>query len=136
MVERLVEEVLQRLNYYVYVVLTLIGFYAMITRAHLLRQLVGLTIFQTSIILFFVSMGAKWGAGLPIAPAEGPALAEDHVNPLPHALMLTAIVVAVATQGLAMTLLVLVRRNFGTLDEDDLFQRLRGGDLESPEPRP
>jgi multicomponent Na+:H+ antiporter subunit C len=121
----ILDELVAHFNYYGYIVLTLIGFYAMITRANLVRQLIGLTIFQTGIILFFVSAAAKWGAGLPIVPEEGPIDPAAHMNPLPHALMLTAIVVAVATQGVAMTLLIRIKRDRGTLDEDELMEQMR-----------
>jgi len=119
------EELIARFNYVGYVALTLIGFYAMITRAHLVRQLIGLVIFQTGIILFFISTATKWAAGLPIAPAEGVPDPADHMNPLPHALMLTAIVVAVAVQGVAIALLIRIKRSFGTLDEDELMERTK-----------
>jgi multicomponent Na+:H+ antiporter subunit C len=122
------DELVAHFNYYGYVVLTLIGFYAMITRASLMRQLIGLTIFQTGIIVFFVSAGAKWGASLPIVDGPGPVDPSAHANPLPHALMLTAIVVAVATQGVAMALLVRIKRELGSLDEDELMNRMRSGD--------
>ncbi len=125
-----VDGLLAHINYYGFVVLALIGFYAMATRAHLVRQLIGLTIFQTSIIMFFVSAGAKWGGDLPIATGAT-AAASEHMNPLPHALMLTAIVVSVATQGLAMALLIRIKRELGTLDEDDIADK-----LERDEPRP
>jgi multicomponent Na+:H+ antiporter subunit C len=132
-VKAVVAELFTHFNYYGYIVLTLIGFYAMITRASLVRQLIGLTVFQTGIILFFISAGAKWGAGLPIAPdGSGPGGAAidpaAHSNPLPHALMLTAIVVAVATQGVAMALLIRIKRDLGTLDEDELVEKMQRDD--------
>jgi multicomponent Na+:H+ antiporter subunit C len=118
----ILDELSAHFNYYAYVVLILIGFYAMITRASLVRQLIGLMIFQTGIILFFISAGAKWGAGLPIV-AEGKVDPAAHANPLPHALMLTAIVVAVATQGVAMALMIKIKASLGTLNEDELRAR-------------
>lgn len=123
--EELLGEIRHHANYYGYVVLTLIGFYAMITRAHLVRQVIGLTIFQTGIILFFISAAAKWDATLPIALGEGPNDPADYINPLPHALMLTAIVVAVATQGVAIALMIRIKAELGTLDEDELTERPR-----------
>lgn len=114
--------VLAHVNFYGYIILTVIGFYAMITRTHLVRQLVGLTIFQTGIILFFISLAAKWGGDLPIAQGYEQPDAADYINPLPHALMLTAIVVAVATQGVAMALMIRIKREFGTLEEDEFAE--------------
>ncbi|MGM0574883.1 MAG: sodium:proton antiporter [Myxococcota bacterium] len=118
------DELMARLNYIGYVGLTLIGFYAMITRAHLMRQVVGLVIFQTGIIVFFISTAAKWGGALPIAVGEGTPAPVEHMNPLPHALMLTAIVVSVAVQGVALALLIRLKRTYGTLDEDELVQQM------------
>lgn len=134
--DALLDELVEHYNYYAYVVLILIGFHAMITRTHLVRQLIGLTIFQASIILFFISTGAKWDAALPVVPVDGAVSAADYSNPLPHALMLTAIVVAVATQGLAMALLIRIQREFRTLDEDDLVEAMQKRDLDLLEPGP
>lgn len=120
----LFDELLAHANYVGHVGLTLIGFYAMITRAHLMRQLIGLVIFQTGIILFFISTATKWGGALPIATGPGTAEPAVHMNPLPHALMLTAIVVSVAVQGVAIALLIRLRRSYGTLDEDELVERM------------
>lgn len=122
--QELLAEIQHHANYYGYVILTLIGFYAMITRAHLMRQMVGLTLFQTGIILFFISASAKWDATLPIVQEQHPASPDAYINPLPHALMLTAIVVAVATQGVAIALLIRIKAEMGTLDEDELMERL------------
>ena len=121
----LLDELIAHFNYYGYVALTVIGFYAMITRANLVRQLIGLTVFQTSIILFFISAGAKWEGNLPIAVTGVASDPSAHMNPLPHALMLTAIVVSVATQGVAMALLIRIKRDLGTLDEDALMEQMQ-----------
>lgn len=119
------EQLVEHLNYVGYIALTLVGFYGMITRAHLTRQVIGLVIFQTGIIVFFISSAAKWGAGLPIAPHDGQATPDAHMNPLPHALMLTAIVVSVAVQGVAVALIIRIKRSFGTLDEDEIVARMQ-----------
>lgn len=125
------DQLMEHFNYVGYIALTLIGFYGMMTRANLVRQVIGLVIFQTGIILFFISSAAKWGAGLPIAPSDATPLPADHMNPLPHALMLTAIVVSVAVQGVAIALLIRIKRSFGTLDEDEInaqMQRVTPGE--------
>ena len=110
---------LERLNYFIYVVLLLIGLHAMISKNNFIKKLIGMCVFQTAIILFHVSIGVKEGATIPIYLPEhdphgeqayaagGPeALAVEQVasyaNPLPHVLMLTAIVVGVATLGFGL----------------------------------
>ena len=120
-------------NVAAYVVLMMIGFYAMLGKTNLVKKLVGMNIFQWSIILFVVSLGAKRGATIPIveaghdlAAAGAPALdAAHYVNPLPHVLMLTAIVVGVATTGVALALLLTIHSRYGTLEEDEVLARLR-----------
>ena len=114
-----------------YVILMMIGFYAMTGKSNLVKKLVGMNIFQWSIILFVVSLSAKRDASIPIVldgHGEGAAPALDavqYVNPLPHVLMLTAIVVGVAITGVALALLLRIHRQFGTLEENELLERLR-----------
>ena len=114
-----------------YVILMMIGFYAMTGTSNLVKKLVGMNIFQWSIILFVVSLSAKRDASIPIVldgHGEGAAPVLDavrYVNPLPHVLMLTAIVVGVAITGVALALLLRIHRQFGTLEENELLERLR-----------
>jgi multicomponent Na+:H+ antiporter subunit C len=120
-------------NDFAYIILMMIGFYAMIGKRNLVKKLVGLNIFQWSIILFFVSIGAKEGGTIPIVEgghgaahgAEIAVHAVDYINPLPHVLMLTAIVVGVATTGVALALLLRIYKTYGTLEEDELIRRVR-----------
>jgi multicomponent Na+:H+ antiporter subunit C len=112
----LLEAFAARFNYFLYIALILTGLYAMIVRRNLMRKVIGMGIFQTGIILFFISTGAKWGATIPIEIKAQPP--PDYMNPLPHALMLTAIVVAVATLGVALAIAICIHREFGTLDEE------------------
>ncbi|MGD8563353.1 MAG: cation:proton antiporter subunit C [Desulfarculaceae bacterium] len=119
-------------NYWVYITLMMIGLYAIIAKRNFIKKIVGMSIFQTAIILFFVSMGAKRGATIPILEhshghgAAGQAVQAAHyVNPLPHVLMLTAIVVAVATLGVALALAIKVYQRYQTLEEDEILSRLR-----------
>ena len=111
--------------------LMMIGFYAMIGKTNLVKKLVGMNIFQWSIILFVVSLSTKRDATIPIIfgshSSGGPAHldASNYVNPLPHVLMLTAIVVGVATTGVALALLLRIYRRYGTLEEDELLKRIR-----------
>lgn len=88
-----------------------------------------MNIFQTAIILFYVSIGYKTGATIPIIEnahgGHGAVIhAADYINPLPHVLMLTAIVVSVATFGVAMALCVRIYQRYQTLEEDELRMRL------------
>ena len=100
----------------------------MIGKRNLVKKIVGLNIFQTAIILFFVSTAAKRGATLPIIEHgyghEMHAIeAASYVNPLPHVLMLTAIVVMVSTLGVALAFIIRIYRAYGTLDEDEILAK-------------
>ncbi|HLA48146.1 MAG: NADH-quinone oxidoreductase subunit J [Nitrospinae bacterium RIFCSPLOWO2_12_39_16] len=119
--------IISKFNYWIYIVLMMIGFYAMISKSNLVKKLVGMNIFQTAIILFFISIGSKKGATIPIiqdshVDAVNSAL---YMNPLPHVLMLTAIVVMVSTFGVAVALLIMIYRKYKTLEEDEILQILR-----------
>jgi multicomponent Na+:H+ antiporter subunit C len=123
--------IVAKYNYWLYVILMMIGLYAMITKNNLIKKLVGMNIFQTAIILFYVSIGFKKDATIPIiqgghgGDAHAAVIhAADYINPLPHVLMLTAIVVSVATFGVAMALAVRVYQRYQTLEEDELRMRL------------
>ena len=99
----------------------------MISKRNLVKKLVGMNIFQTALILYFVSTAAKKGATIPIiAHGHGEALhavhAVHYVNPLPHVLMLTAIVVMVSTFGVALALVIMIYRRHKTLEEDEILK--------------
>ena len=123
----MIEFIVSKYNYWMYVVLIMIGFYGMMAKNNLMKKLIGMNIFQWSIILFYISIGSKKGATIPIIdPSLHPAIrAIDYINPLPHVLMLTAIVVGVATTGIALTLLILVHRRYGTIEEDEVLEALK-----------
>ncbi len=132
--------VVVKYNYWLYIGLMMIGLYAMIVKNNLVKKLVGMNIFQTSIILFYVSIGYKKGATIPIiehAPGghgagETVIQAADYINPLPHVLMLTAIVVSVATFGVALALTVKIYQRYQTLEEDEIRMRLTRVKTEQP----
>lgn len=105
-----------RYAYWVAVVLLMLGLHTMIVHRNLFKKFVGMTIFQTAIILFFLLVSIKRDASIPIVP-DG-AVAAGFMNPLPHALMLTAIVVAAATAGVAFALLIRLYAVYGSLEED------------------
>lgn len=116
-------------NYWLYVILMMIGLYAMIAKNNLIKKVVGMNIFQTAIILFYVSIGYKTNATIPIIKSadtgHGAVIhAAGYINPLTSCLMLTAIVVSVATFGFAMALAVRIYRRYQTLEEDELRMRL------------
>jgi multicomponent Na+:H+ antiporter subunit C len=122
-------EIVAKYNYWIYVVLMMIGFYAMIGKRNLVKKLLGMNIFQTAIILFFVSIGVKKDGGIPIVDKyqalAGGVDASTIVNPLPHVLMLTAIVVGVSVTGVALAVLIRIHKEFGTLEEDEILEKLR-----------
>ncbi|MFP4476090.1 MAG: cation:proton antiporter subunit C [Desulfatibacillaceae bacterium] len=129
--EDIVANVIARYNYWIYITLMMIGLYAMIVKNNLVKKIIGMNIFQTAIILFFISLSTKEGATIPIIHhghgAEHHAVhAVDYMNPLPHVLMLTAIVVAVAILGVALALAVKVYERYQTLEEDEIADQLKG----------
>jgi len=111
--------------YWVAIALMMLGLYTMIAHRNLFKKLVGMTVFQTSIILFFLLTSVKRNATLPIVPVSGSVDPALYVNPLPHALMLTAIVVMVATAGVALAILIRLHASFGSLEEDVIAERMR-----------
>jgi multicomponent Na+:H+ antiporter subunit C len=128
----LLQAIFARYNYWVYIALMMVGLYGVIAKQNLVKKIIGIGILQTAIILFYVSIGAKRGATIPIIEhlhghgAHDQAIrATDYINPLPHVLMLTAIVVSVATLGVALALAIKVHRHYNTLDEDDILEQIR-----------
>jgi multicomponent Na+:H+ antiporter subunit C len=122
-----VREALGWLDYHLISLLILVGIYGIVAKQNLLKKLMGMNVLQVGVILFWLTYGAKRGATIPVLDrALGePIRAADYANPLPQALMLTAIVVGVATTGVALALLVRIHRRFGTLEEDEILERLR-----------
>jgi multicomponent Na+:H+ antiporter subunit C len=126
----LLQVIVAKANYWVYIVLMMIGLFGMIAKTNLIKKIIGMGILQTAIILFFISIGAKQGAQIPIiahsSNMHGQTLnAADYINPLPHVLMLTAIVVAVATLGVALALAIKVYRQYDSLEEDEILAQVR-----------
>lgn len=113
-------------NYWVVILLMMSGFYIVISRGNLVKQVVGLSIFQTSVFILYISLAYVAGATAPITHAvEG----ETYSNPLPHVLILTAIVVNVSTTAVALALVVRIKETYGSIEQDDLGEML--GDVES-----
>nr|WP_283250944.1 cation:proton antiporter subunit C [Rhabdothermincola salaria] len=99
------------------VALVVIGLATMVIERHLLKKLVGLVIFQTAIFLFFIQGSIRDGADVPVIDPEVGADATRYMNPLPHLLILTALVVGAAVIGVALALMVVIQRSYGTLDD-------------------
>jgi len=115
-----------QLHYWLSAALLVIGLYGMLAKPNLVRKLMAMNILQVAVIMFFISLAAKSGATVPIAVEGDEArVATAYVNPLPHALMLTAIVVSVSTTGVALALLIRIHRRYGTLNEVELLEKLR-----------
>jgi multicomponent Na+:H+ antiporter subunit C len=122
------EMILAKYNYWIYIFLMMIGFYAMIVKNNLVKKIIGMSIFQTAIILFYVSIGAKKGATIPILEHHGHSEAINtlnYINPLPHVLMLTAIVVSVSTLGVALALILRIYNKYGTVEEDEILEQIK-----------
>ena len=123
----MIEEIAARFPYWMCAALLAVGLYGMIGKRSLVKKLIGMNILQSAVILFFVAGSLREGATLPILLEHGAGNAEaaDYVNPLPHVLMLTAIVVSVALTGVALAFLVRIHREFGSLDEEYLLEQVR-----------
>lgn len=117
MIENIFPGILLRYNYYMAVIIMLIGLYAMIAKSNLIKKIIGLNIFQTAIFLFYISSSDVIGGTAPILTSDP---ASVYVNPLPHVLILTAIVVAVSTTAVGLALIIRIHEAYGTIEEDDL----------------
>ena len=106
-------------NYWIVIFLMMAGFYVVVARGNLVKKLVGLNVFQASVFVLYISMGKVAGGTAPII-AEG---ITTYSNPLPHVLILTAIVVGVATTALGLALVVRINRAYGTIEEDEIHDR-------------
>jgi multicomponent Na+:H+ antiporter subunit C len=171
----ILQSIADNFNYWIYIIIMMIGLYAMVAKNNLVKKLIGMSIFQTAIILFYVSIGYKEGATIPILyhdqvhggheeaahqdvkhmakeAAEGIHAADDHAdeghdqpalshdahgsleidpnqfaNPLPHVLMLTAIVVGVATLGVGLAITQKLYGEFGSIEESEILEQIKSG---------
>ena len=110
-------------NYWVVVFLMMVGFYIVIAHGNLVKKIIGLNIFQTSVFILYISMGKVADGTAPIVEAGATA----YSNPLPHVLILTAIVVGVATTALGLALVVRIREAYGSVDEEAIQKQDREG---------
>ncbi len=110
--------VLGHMNYWLFVVLMMTGLYIVVARGNLLKKIVGLNLFQTAVFMLYISMGKVSGGTAPISTGNP---FETYSNPLPHVLILTAIVVGIATTSLGLALIVRINETYGTIEEDEVL---------------
>jgi multicomponent Na+:H+ antiporter subunit C len=108
-------------SYAITIFLMISGLYIVIARNNLIKKLVGLSIFQTAVYLLYIAPGKLLGGTAPIVT---PGF-DTYSNPLPHVLILTAIVVGIATMALGLALVVRIREAYDTIEEDDILRRER-----------
>jgi len=113
------DSLLSLFNYWVVIVLMMIGLYIIIAQGNLIKKVIGLNVFQTSIFIFYISVGKVKGGSAPILTDT----VSVYSNPLPHVLILTAIVVGIATTALALALIVRIKEAYGTVEEQDIAIR-------------
>ena len=101
-------------NYWIVIALMMIGFYVVIADSNLIKKIIGLNIFQTSVFILYITIGVIADGAAPIE-TEG---TEIYANPLPHVLILTAIVVGIATTAVGLALIVRIREAYGSIEED------------------
>lgn len=123
----MVEMVAERFNYAVIIILMMVGLYAVIATGNLVKRLVGLSIFQTSVFLLYITISKVFGGAPPIFDYK--EMAYDRLdpnavysNPLPHVLILTAIVVGVATLSVGLALVVRIREAYGSIEDDTIAE--------------
>ncbi|MBN2644808.1 MAG: cation:proton antiporter subunit C [Desulfuromonadaceae bacterium] len=103
-------------NYWVAIFLMMTGFYVVISRGNLIKKLIGLNLFSTSVFILYISLGKIHGATAPIADDRF----QLYSNPVPHVLILTAIVVGVATTAVGLALITRIYEQYGSIEEDDI----------------
>jgi multicomponent Na+:H+ antiporter subunit C len=106
-------------NYWIVIFLMMAGLYVVMARANLIKKMVGLSIFQASVFIFYLTMGKVAGGTAPIVIPGDPV----YSNPLPHVLILTAIVVGVATLAMGLAIIVRINEAYGTIEEDEISQQ-------------
>jgi multicomponent Na+:H+ antiporter subunit C len=113
----LIHEIIANYNYWVTIFLMVSGLYIVVSKSNMIKTLLGLAVFQTSVYLLYLSPGKILGGTPPILDKEF----EVYSNPLPHVLILTAIVVGVATLALGLALVVRINESYGTIEEDEIM---------------
>ena len=113
-------DILDSFNYWAVITLMMIGFYIIIANNNYVKKIIGINIFQTSIFIMFISMGKVTGGTAPIL-TESSTL---YSSPLPHVLILTAIVVGISTTALALAIVIRIKAAFGTIEDDKIQQEI------------
>ena len=108
--------ILDHYNYWLIIFLMMIGLYIVVSRGNLIKKIVGLNIFQTSVFLLYITIGKVNYGTAPILTGQP----EIFSNPLPHVLILTAIVVGIATTALGLALVVRIRESYGTIEDEEI----------------
>ncbi|MBX3447274.1 MAG: cation:proton antiporter subunit C [Parvibaculum sp.] len=111
--------IMGRYNYWLFCILMMTGLYITVSRGNLIKKIVGLNIFQTAVFMLYISMGKVIGGTAPILTEVPETI---YSNPLPHVLILTAIVVGIATTAVALALVVRIRESYGTIEEDEILE--------------
>ena len=105
-------------HYWVFAILLMIGFYAVIAKQNLIKKLLGLSLFQSAVFLLYITMGKVDGGTAPIYGADG--VSRLFSNPLPQVLILTAIVVGISTMALGLGIVVRIKEEYGSIEEDEI----------------
>ncbi len=114
----MIEFILGKYNYLICIALMMVGFYGMIAKENLIKKVIGMNIFQTAVFLFYISIGKVHGGTAPVEWAQ----AVVYDNPLPHVLILTAIVVGVSTTAVALAIIINIYRKYGTVEENRILE--------------
>jgi multicomponent Na+:H+ antiporter subunit C len=109
------------LNYWMVIILMMSGFFVVISHGNLIKKIVGLNVFQVSVFVFYITMSKVDGGAAPILDDA----IQNYSNPLPHVLILTAIVVGVATTALGLALVVRIRDAYSTIEDDEILEQER-----------
>ena len=125
----MIEQLAGSWNYIIVVILMMTGLFMVIARANLVKKMIGLSIFQTSVFIFYISLGKMAGGTAPILDGNPDTL---YSNPLPHVLILTAIVVGVATTALGLALILRINEAYGSVEEDEIITAKASQSLARP----
>ncbi|MCB8816003.1 cation:proton antiporter subunit C [Desulfosporosinus shakirovi] len=115
-------EILAKYNYWIVIILLCTGLYGIMAKQNLIKKIIALNVFQTSVLLFYVSMSKIEGGTAPILLNHGHGVQPLFDNPLPQVLMLTAIVVGISTTAVALSIVMLIYRQYGTIEEDQILE--------------
>ena len=110
-------ELLGLYHYWVFAILLMIGFYAVVAKLNLIKKLIGLSLFQAAVFLLYITMGKVDGGTAPIYSDSADVI---FSNPLPQVLILTAIVVGISTMALALGIVVRIKEEYGSIEEHEI----------------